>query len=238
MYSAFWKQKHTYDTPLTTTWIVAQHTKNFRPHPQMYIWLLYGKKWTHFCTSTEKYFLKKQLDTFKRKQRIKDLKHSAQLSEIRRQNCIGFPVNVLLRILTFCWTLNFTCVSEDNLARRKLKLVEFWDRICWPGLEADHSTMWRWDGECQVGVRTVIVSGTEVVIHDGDTGARPHGEAGVVDYLGDGIIDRCHLDLEGGGDAGLVLVRPLQPHRPRHQHEAVLQGIAAIMDILKHQDLG
>ena len=131
----------------------------------------------------------------------------------------------------------FTCMSKDNLAGGKLELVEFWDWICWSRLETDHATVRTGDGEGEVGIRSVVVHSSQVVVGDWNTGSGPHCQPCVVHYPGYSIIDRGDDEPQVGGDAGLVLVRPVQPHRPRHQHQPVLQTVRPIVNILKHRNI-
>lgn len=127
-----------------------------------------------------------------------------------------------------------TCVGEQHLALRQLRLGELGHGVGGPGDEAHHAAVRARDAEGQVGVGAVAVHRPEVGVGDGEAAAGHHHEAGVVDQPRDGVIDGGDLEPEAGRDAGLVLVWPLQPRGPRHEHEAVLRGVAAVVNILKH----
>ena len=127
-----------------------------------------------------------------------------------------------------------TCVGKYHLVGLQLLLGELGHRVGRPGGEADHAAVRGGDGEGQTLVRAVHVHRAQLRVGDDQAGARPHRQPRVVDQPGDGVVDRSDLDLQGGGDAGLVLVRPVQSHRPRHQDEAVEAGVGAVMKVLQH----
>ena len=126
-------------------------------------------------------------------------------------------------------------MSEEHLALRQLRLGELGHGVGGPGGEAHHAAVRARDAEGKVSVRAVAVHRAEVGVGDGEARAGHHHQAGVVDQPRDGVIDRGDLELEAGGDAGLVLVGPLEPRGPGHQHQAVLRGVAAVVNILKHR---
>ena len=123
-------------------------------------------------------------------------------------------------------------MGEEHLVLGQMLLRELGHGVGGAGGEADHAAVGARDAEGQVGVGAVTVLRPEVGVGDGEAGADHHHQPGVVDQPWDRVIDRGDLEPEAGGDAGLVLVRPLQARGPRHQHEAVLRGVAAVMDVL------
>ena len=126
-------------------------------------------------------------------------------------------------------------MGEEHLALRQLRLGELGHGVGGPRGEAHHAAVRAADAEGQVGVRAVAVHGAEVGVGDGEAGAGHHHQPRVVHQPRDGVIDRGDLELEAGRDAGLVLVGPLEPRRPGHQHQAVLPGVAAVVDKLKQR---
>ena len=127
-----------------------------------------------------------------------------------------------------------TCMCEENLLGGQLVLAELGDRVGGSGGEADHAAVRGRDGEREVGSGAVRVLRPELRVGDGDARARPHDEARVVDEAGDGVVDGVDGDLERGGDARLVLVGPLEPRSPRHQHHLVLHGVTSVVNVLKY----
>ena len=49
-------------------------------------------------------------------------------------------------------------------------------------------------------------------------------------YLG--IVDGVNVDVDVYGGTGLVLVRPVDTLGPAHQHNTVIQAVAAVVDVL------
>ena len=93
--------------------------------------------------------------------------------------------------------------------------------------------MWRGDAEHQTLLLSVAVLSPQLGVGQEDAGARPDRQPGVVHQARDGVVHRGDPQLQRGGDAALVLVRPVQADGPRHQHQAVSQAVAAVVEILE-----
>ena len=94
------------------------------------------------------------------------------------------------------------------------------------------------DAQHQTLLLRVPVLGPQLGVGDEHTGAGPDPQPGVVHQARDGVVHRRDLELQRGGDAGLVLVRPVQPHGPGHQHQPVLQAVAPVVKVLEIGRLG
>ena len=91
------------------------------------------------------------------------------------------------------------------------------------GGDAEHQTL---------GLRVPVLR-PQLAVGDRDAGAGPDPQPGVVHQPRDGVVHRRDPQLQRGGDAALVLVRPVQADGPRHQHQAVSQAVAAVVEILE-----
>ena len=125
-------------------------------------------------------------------------------------------------------------MGEQDLASPELFLAELGHGVGWPGGEADHPAVRGGDAEHQALLLRVAVLRPQLGVGQEDAGAGPDRQAGVVHQAGDGVVHRDDVELQRGGDAGLVLLRPVQSHRPGHQHQAVLLAVAPVVDLLKH----
>ena len=113
-------------------------------------------------------------------------------------------------------------MCEEDLPGSQLLLGEPRDRVGGSAGEADQATVRGGDGEGEVGVRGVAVLRRQLVPLQHSRAARPHRQSSVVHYPRQPVVDRSDEEFEGGGNAGLVLVRPLHPCRAGHQQQRVL----------------
>ena len=113
-------------------------------------------------------------------------------------------------------------MCEEDLPSSQLLLGEPRDRVGGSAGQADQTAVRGGDGEGEVGVRGVAVLRCQLLPPQHGGAARPHRQPSVVHYPRQPVVDRSDEEFEGGGNASLVLVRPLHPCRACHQQQRVL----------------